>query len=205
MNKFNDIIDTGIYPARKNRMTISFWANIMDMSTFSASNSIIHISVSDYLVFSFYSSAANVLSRCMVHQKSNPTAETLTTVTLHNNYFTSAPIIKASISATNVFANLNAKWFYMRCGMTIDDSKFFVYAQLSGTTYPAVIVENTIPKNMQFNNENISLVENFRRIYRKSDTITLKILNSGLVNTSVYIKNLYLFQEYFRETVQFQY
>jgi len=206
LSQFGNITDTGIYPARKNRLTLGFWVNIMNMSNVNTSGNLIHISISDYIVLSFYSTAANVISRCMVHQKTNYSAETNSSVTTHNNYFTTnPPAIRAQISTTNTFANTSGVWFYMRCGMNNDTSKYFLYGQKQATTYPAVVTESTIPMETLFRSESINVIDHFRKIYRKSDTMTIKILNASLVNSPVYIKNLYVLQEYVRETVQFQY
>ena len=175
------------------------------MST-NVSGNIMHISVSDFIVFSFYATAANIISRCMVHQKSNPDAETNATATLHNAYFTtSPPAIRSQISTTNTFPNTDGTWFYMRCGMSLDSDKYFIYGQKQGTTYPGVITESTIPKETLFNSESISVVDHFKRIYRKSDTMKVKILNASTLGSPVYMKNLYIFQEYIRENIQFQY
>ena len=176
------------------------------MTAFNTSGSLIHISISNYFVFSFYATTIDIISRCMVHQKTNPDAELLTTVTTHNNYFTTTPPpIRTQISTTNTFSNTNGLWFYLRCGMNNYTNKYFLYGQKQATTYPASVLENTIPKSTQIRSESINVIDNFRKIYRKSDTMTMKILNASLVNSQVYIKNLYILQDYIRENIQFQY
>ncbi len=180
----------------------------MDLTAFNTSANIIHISVSEFLVYSFYSSNTEVKTRCMMHQKTNPAAEQTTTVTAHDSYFTGTPYVRTVISTTNNFANTNGIWFYLRCAMTLDNDKYIVYGQMQGTTYPATVTESTIPLETLFTDASpsrIDMADHYRYIYRKSDTMTLKILNANTVGTAVYIKNLYILQEYLRENIQFQY
>jgi len=177
----------------------------MDMPAFSTSGKIIHVSVSDYLVYSFSVNGLNINTRCMVHQKTNPTAENETTVTGHNNYFASQPPIRALISTTNSFLHTTGSWFYLRCALNNETSKYFSYGAKLGVLYPATITENNIPLSVLLKSENINTVNRFQKIYTKSSTITVKVLNAALVGSPVYIKNLYILQEYIRETIEFQY
>ena len=178
----------------------------MDMTSVNASGRLIHISISDFLVLSFYSTTTNIVSRCMVLQKTNPAAELISLVASHNSYFTTnPPPIRALLSTTTTFANSSSQWFYLRCGINNETKKYFIYGQKQATTYPGVVVESNVPQDTLFRSEGINVTDGIRNIYRNFDTLTLNIYNASLLNSPVYLKNLYILQEYIRESVQFQY
>jgi len=182
---------------------------------------VLHVVVSDFLVFSlkYDSSLTNGMKTyCTPHQVLNQYSSTNIESIQNAASFPPTSPIATPISVS--LKQVETSWYYNQCAINYNKSTDFYVkvAYKHSKPYDTVnkvdagnlgIVTGTIPKELLYNisgvGDTLSDV-NFWKVYGSSDTISIKILNAGLMQgtNNIYLRNLYLYQEYIPSAIKIQ-
>lgn len=198
LNQYNDI-SIEFEPSRTDRLTLGFWVYINDMNAMNTSDTIINISVSDFLVVSISAKSDTTAdSACNVYEKTKPNVKTQTTSTGLTSMLSANP----ADGLRHSIINTQSRWFYTRCAVSYYENSFYLKSKSNSSDY--ILTEDLLYEAIWLNTLTRTNVH-FRTIYRIGDLANLQINNARHADSKVYIKNLYIMREYLDPDMNFQY
>ncbi len=180
---------------------------------------LVHVTISDYLIITFFISLSSQVDLyCIISEKYNKPIPEMGTDTMWNTYFTDPsknPLGKKNrLNFKYTYDSTTVSWYYVRCGMSVQLLKAFFYGQQKNNkSFPLITEITLLLENIKWDQTNDANTEKtdylLRHNYNTSDKLTLSIKQAQGVNSSnknkLYIKNLYIFQDYLKDNVELQY
>ena len=210
LTQFKDF-DIKIYPKGdefNERATIGLWLFFADLTeSRSLQNDIYHIVLENRIVISIVPFDNKLTAYC--HAFEDLYKKVTSDTKLYSTYYdqNSEYVVSQVISAESEdIKTMNGKWFHVSCGISFDDSKFYIKHVINGNNK---FVENTLPKEKLYPdsgvpNNGINDVF-YRHILNKGEHLTLSIKNFGNSNAKIYAKHLIFFKEYISPDIQYVY
>ena len=190
------------------RATIGLWLFFADLTeSRSLQNDIYHIALENRIVISIVPFDNKLTAYC--HAFEDLYKKVTSDTKLYSTYYdqNSEYVVSQVISAESEdIKTMNGKWFHVSCGISFDDSKFYIKHVINGNNK---FVENTLPKEKLYPdsgvpNNGINDVF-YRHILNKGEHLTLSIKNFGNSNAKIYAKHLIFFKEYISPDIQYVY